>query len=112
MRYHSFNDDVVIELDCICDAAALSRACQSYYGPDDAWKCMFAQYAVTFIETPIFALQSVCLCSCGVVWHRIIALIFVMFQEYDSWQIENVSILMCNVGALRMLFDYVVSPST
>ena len=33
------------------------------------WRCIFAEYAFPFVETPLFALESL----------------------YDSWQIPNVS---------------------
>lgn len=39
-------------------SATLSPACLAFYGPDQAWRCIFAQYAAPFIQSPIFAVNS------------------------------------------------------
>jgi len=53
-------------------AGSLSTECQHYYG-DDAWKCIMAPYAVKFVQTPWFALQS----------------------RFDKWQLGNELFLPC-----------------
>ena len=45
-------------------AAGLDADCAAKYTGAEAWRCMFAQYTVPFISTPVFALQS----------------------KYDAWQ--------------------------
>ena len=49
--------------------ASLDQSCLAHYAPQMVpWKCMFAQYVLPFVETPVFMLQTI----------------------YDSWQMEQI----------------------
>lgn len=47
--------------------AGVNQKCINYYGKD-SWRCFFAEYALPFVESPVFALQP----------------------KFDSWQMDNV----------------------
>lgn len=54
-------------------SGSLSPACQAFYGPDNAWKCIMAPHAAPFVQTPWFALQS----------------------RFDHWQLAEILFLPC-----------------
>merc|ERR1719469_503301 len=57
----------------------LDVACQARYEDSGAWRCFLAQYALSFVQTPVFALNSV----------------------YDRWQAVNI----LNVSSLCLYND-------
>jgi O-palmitoleoyl-L-serine hydrolase len=65
---------------------SLSPACQAAYGAD-AWKCIMAPYAVPFVATPFFALQS----------------------RFDHWQLSEEAFVPC---MLAQSYSPPYSPST
>ena len=49
-------------------SAGVNADCVAAHGPDDSWKCMFAEHSSEHIKTPVFAMQS----------------------QYDAWQTGHV----------------------
>ena len=50
----------------------MNPLCSAAY-PDEKWKCMFTQYLIQFIKTPLFISES----------------------EYDSWSVPNILGIQC-----------------
>lgn len=53
-------------------SAGTNQACLDHYGPlGEPWKCVFAEYVLQFIQSPLFVMQNL----------------------YDSWQLNNILVV-------------------
>ena len=65
---HTYRNEMATSFNLSNSTAGIATRCAAA-NMGQEWRCIFAEYAFPFVETPLFALESL----------------------YDSWQIPNVS---------------------
>ena len=57
--YNSYPEAIKYMYSMHNSSAQLSQECEAHYGPvGEAWKCLMAPHAQSFVKTPFFAIQS------------------------------------------------------